>query len=316
MIPKKPAPDLIRGGSQFSEKLMRRQKKPPPGFPGSRPGSPPSNASGGKTIEFASSSGLGFTQQSEHPMASDRKRPSSTHEQRTRLLPLARAAPAQPGRSSVAEELETRLKRLDAAEPALKAFVHVARDAATRSGQSLGCALAQERTAVADRRHAGRDQGHHRNRRYADRARLAHVGRLSHQARRGRGAGAARSRRHHSRQDHDDRVCLLASVRADHQPARSGAHAGRLDQRLGGRGRRRHRAGCARHPGRRLDLAARRAFAAASASSRRSGRSTAAAPTTISARARWASSPRRRTTPGRWRARSRSASAATRAFRG
>jgi len=26
MIPKKPAPDLIRGGHRFSEKIMRREK--------------------------------------------------------------------------------------------------------------------------------------------------------------------------------------------------------------------------------------------------------------------------------------------------
>ena len=40
---------------------------------------------------------------------------------------------------------------------------------------------------------------------------------------------------------------------ADHQSVRSGAHAGRLVVRLGGRGRRQHGAGGDRHPGRRLD---------------------------------------------------------------
>jgi hypothetical protein len=29
MIPKKPAPDLIRGGSRFSEKIMLKQKARP-----------------------------------------------------------------------------------------------------------------------------------------------------------------------------------------------------------------------------------------------------------------------------------------------
>jgi len=28
MIPKKPAPDLIRGGNRFSEKIMRKQARP------------------------------------------------------------------------------------------------------------------------------------------------------------------------------------------------------------------------------------------------------------------------------------------------
>jgi hypothetical protein len=28
MIPKKPAPDLIRGGNRFSEKIMRKQAPP------------------------------------------------------------------------------------------------------------------------------------------------------------------------------------------------------------------------------------------------------------------------------------------------
>jgi hypothetical protein len=30
MIPKMPATDLIRGGNRFSEKIMRKQVKPPP----------------------------------------------------------------------------------------------------------------------------------------------------------------------------------------------------------------------------------------------------------------------------------------------
>jgi Asp-tRNA(Asn)/Glu-tRNA(Gln) amidotransferase A subunit family amidase len=65
-------------------------------------------------------------------MASDRKRP---HEQRTTSY-LSLAPRLRTGETSVAEELETRLKRLDAAEAALKAFVHVARDAARAAAKA------------------------------------------------------------------------------------------------------------------------------------------------------------------------------------
>ena len=62
-------------------------------------------------------------------MASDRKRPLTAEE--PRAMPYLALAPRlRRGETTVAKELETRLKRLDALESALKAFVHVARDAA------------------------------------------------------------------------------------------------------------------------------------------------------------------------------------------
>ena len=57
-----------------------------------------------------------------------------------------------------------------------------------------------------------------------------------------RGRAAARRRRRDHGQDRDHRIRLLPS-RQDPQSARSGAHAGRLVERLGGGGRRLHGAG-------------------------------------------------------------------------
>ena len=66
----------------------------------------------------------------------------------------------------------------------------------------------------------------------------------------------ARGRRDHHRQDHHHRIRRHPSVAQDAEPARSQAHAGRLVERLGRRGRRRHGAGRTRHAGGRLDPAA------------------------------------------------------------
>ena len=66
------------------------------------------------------------------------------------------------------------------------------------------------------------------------------------------GARAARRRRGHPRQDGDDRIRRVRAARHA-QSVEHRAYAGRLVERLGGRGRRRHRQRGARHPGDRLD---------------------------------------------------------------
>ncbi len=125
-----------------------------------------------------------------------------------------------------------------------------------QGGRRLDRALARRQAAVADRRHADRDQGHHRNRRHADRPGLAHVGGPGVAPRFRERACVARSRRHHPRQDHHDGIRRHPSVAQDPEPARSWTHAGRLVERLVRRGRLRHGAGRTRHPGGRLDPAA------------------------------------------------------------
>ena len=68
-------------------------------------------------------------------MASDRKRPSSAQQQRPASY-LALAPRLRAGETTATKELEARLKRLDAVEPTLKAFVHVARDAARAAAKA------------------------------------------------------------------------------------------------------------------------------------------------------------------------------------
>ena len=70
-------------------------------------------------------------------------------------------------------------------------------------------------------------------------------------ARRGLRRVAARGGRGRARQDRHDGVRHLRAA-ADGQPARPGTHAGRVLERLGGRGRRRHGAARARDPDGRL----------------------------------------------------------------
>lgn len=69
-------------------------------------------------------------------MASDRKRPKSSKNEQRATSYLALAARLRAGETTVAKELEARLKRLDAVEPTLKAFVHVARDAARAAAKA------------------------------------------------------------------------------------------------------------------------------------------------------------------------------------
>ena len=121
-----------------------------------------------------------------------------------------------------------------------------------RGRGAIDRALARRQAAVADRRHADRHQGHHRDLRYADRNGLAAVCRLALGERRRQCARAARRRRGHSRQDGDDGVRGVRAARHA-QSLEYGAHAGRLVERFGGVGRRRHRQRRARHAGDRLD---------------------------------------------------------------
>ena len=153
-----------------------------------------------------------------------------------------------------------------------------------RGGGAIDRTLARRQAAVADRRHAGRHQGHYRDGRYADPDGLAAVCRLALGEGRRQRARAARRRRRDPRQDGDDRVRRVRAARHA-QSVEYRAHAGRLVERLGGRRRRRHRQRGARHPGDRLDDPAGEFLRLLSASSRASTRSTAKAATIIRARA-------------------------------
>ena len=141
-------------------------------------------------------------------------------------------------------------------------------------------------------------EGHHRHRRHADRERHG-AARGPHAARRrGRGAHAARRGRGDPRQDRHHRMRLL-QPRQDAQSAQPRAHARRLLQRLGRRGRRRHGAARARQPDRRLGDPAGGVLRRATASSPRTASFRAAAScssrarstTSGSLRAAWTTSP-------------------------
>ena len=116
--------------------------------------------------------------------------------------------------------------------------------------------MALERGFLCHRRHGHRRQGHHRDRGHADRPGLSHVGGISYPPRCGLRSGPARGGRDHSRQDDHHGVCRDRASHAGTQPARSCAHGGGIEQRVGRGGRRRHPAGGARDAGGRLDPAA------------------------------------------------------------
>ena len=168
-------------------------------------------------------------------------------------------------RPYLAAAKDIRLRRRDAAAIP-RAFARTVRsvgaaDRRLRLHQSAGGAcrrrqvdrtLARRQAAVADRRHADRHQGHHRDRRHADGDGLAAVCRLALGERRRQCAGAARGRRGHPRQDGDHGIRGLGAARHA-QSLEHGAHAGRLVERFGGVGWRRHCQRGARHAGDRLD---------------------------------------------------------------
>ena len=80
---------------------------------------------------------------------------------------------------------------------------------------------------------------------------LAHIRRLRARPRCHGGRSAKESRRHHNGQDGHDPVCLRRPV-ADGKPLERFTHAGRLQQRLGGRRGDGHVPGIAGHANRRL----------------------------------------------------------------
>ena len=104
-------------------------------------------------------------------------------------------------------------------------------------------------------RRADRRQGHHRHVRHADRDGFADLSRPSPAGGCVVRRAAAPRRRCHPRQDGDLRI-RRHGAGGDHQSAQSGAHAGRLVERLGRGGGRSHGAGGARHADRRLGAAA------------------------------------------------------------
>ena len=108
-----------------------------------------------------------------------------------------------------------------------------------RRGRRVDRALERRQAGFRDRRHADGHQGHHRDRRHADRDGLAAVRRLALGEGRGLRLGAAAGRRGHPRQDRDHRIRRHRAARHP-QPLQSRAHAGRIVERLGRRGRLRH----------------------------------------------------------------------------
>ena len=191
---------------------------------------------------------------------------------------------AQP--ATYLEETLTRIAQLD---PDIGAFVIVNREGARRAADDFGEALARRQAAVADRRHADRDQGHHRDRRHADRPGLAAVGGHGDAARLGqRRMRCARPAPSSSaRPPPPNSRPAIRGTRPATRMTR--AHAGRLEQRLGRRGRRRHGAGRRSAPRWSARSCGRRASAARRLQAERRRASTAAARTTTSARAARAS---------------------------
>ena len=143
------------------------------------------------------------------------------------------AADIRDGRITSAELVTDCLKRVDEVEPEVQAWAFLDRDHVMRQAQAADEHRRHGRAHRAAARRAGRHQGHFRHRRLSDRIRLAAVERAHAAAGCGRGCAAARGRRRDHGQDRDGRIRLLPP-RQDAQSARSGAHAGRLVERLGG----------------------------------------------------------------------------------
>ena len=225
---------------------------------------------------------------------------------RSYLAARADFASGQADAAAISRTLARIARRMGAADRRLRR--HRSAGGARRGG-AIERALARRQAVIADRRHAGRHQGHYRDGRYADPDGLAAVRRLALGEGRRQRARAARRRRGDPRQDGDDRVRRVRAARHA-QSVEHRAHAGRLVERLGGRRRRRHRQRGARHPGDRLDHPAGELLRLLSASSRASTRSIAKAATIIRARAAPACSALRWKTSGRSPTRSSPASAA------
>ncbi len=174
-----------------------------------------------------------------------------TENKLTALTATQAAAEIARGALSAAEYVGACLDRIAAVDGEIKAFVHLDRDYALAQARALDERRLRRPAARTAARHSGRHQRRHRHRRLSDRTRLAARQRAAAGTGRNRGREAARGRCGHHRQERDDGVCLLSS-RADAQPARPVAHAGRLILGLGRRGRRQHGAACDRNANQRF----------------------------------------------------------------
>ena len=165
---------------------------------------------------------------------------------------LAARAQFAAGTDTPRDYLERCLAALDAWEPRIGAFVHLNIDGARAAADAATVRWRRRPAALADRRHAARHQGHHRDRSTCRPRTARRCCRLALRPRRRQRGGAARGRRRHPRQDRDDRVRGARAARHAQSVGRR-AHAGRLEQRLGRGGRDRHGERGARHAGDRLD---------------------------------------------------------------
>ena len=171
-----------------------------------------------------------------------------------RSLSARNARQGSPSGGLTAEALVTAyLDRIAAREPVVGAWQYLDREQALAAARRRDA----EAAARAAARHPDRGQGPDRHRRHADRLRLADLSRPPAGGRRRLRRAGARRRRGRPRQDRDDRVRQLHAGQ-DRQPAQPGAHAGRLVERLGRGGGRRHGAARLRHADRRLGDPARR----------------------------------------------------------
>ena len=153
--------------------------------------------------------------------------------------------------------LERCLATIAAREPVVKAFTAINEAGARETADASTARWKAGKPLSPDRRHAHRHQGSARDQGHADADGLRGLQGQFPQARQCRGLGVAAGRRRHPGEDRHGRTGRRASG-TDHQPVRSGAHAGRLVLGLGRRCRCAHGAGGDRHPGRRLDHPARR----------------------------------------------------------
>ena len=152
------------------------------------------------------------------------------------------ASDIREGRITSAELVTDCLARIEEVDGEIQAWAFLDRDHALAQARGARHAPPRGQGAGRPARGAGRHQGHLRHRRHADRIRLAAVGRPHAASRCGGGGSASRGRRRDHGQDRHHGIRLFSS-RQDQEPARPRAHAGRLVERLGGGGRRRHGAG-------------------------------------------------------------------------
>ena len=95
---------------------------------------------------------------------------------------VALTADLRSGKITPNTYLEESLARIAKRDPEHRRLCGAQQGWRQEGRRSLDRALARRQAAVADRRHAGRDQGHHRDRRHADRPGLADRGRARRRA--------------------------------------------------------------------------------------------------------------------------------------